>query len=269
MKRLDDATLSKLHNLELVAMDEIDRVCRDNGITYFLDSGTLLGAIRHKGFIPWDDDVDIGMMREDYDRFISIAPSYFDSDKYFLQTHESEPAYTNFHAKVRIENTLYPQKGSMKYTHRGIMIDIFPFDYLPDNYDDAVKYLHKVRRIRRLNNTRFREKSIKGVLGHIKHYAAKLLPKSFCRYLFETACKKYNDTKYVTCFSYRMARTQDILFATEDIIPVKKIIFEDREYFQVNNPDAFLREMYGDYWKIPPAKDCYCHVEEDIVFEMS
>ena len=103
---MDDVTLRKVQ-LELLAMlKDIDQVCSKYQIAYFLDSGTLLGAIRHQGFIPWDDDLDIGMLRSDYDRFSAIAQKEL-GDSYFWQTWKTESGYAYPFGKVRKRHTVY------------------------------------------------------------------------------------------------------------------------------------------------------------------
>lgn len=96
--------LDRLHRAELEIMDEIHRICMKHDISYFLDSGTALGAIRHGGFIPWDDDVDVGMLRADYEKFIKVARDEL-APAFFLQTFESERYYSKFNAKIRMNNS--------------------------------------------------------------------------------------------------------------------------------------------------------------------
>ena len=128
---MKEVTLRQLQLAELDILLEIDRVCTENNIKYFLDSGTALGAVRHKGFIPWDDDIDICMMRDDYEKFIRLAPEKL-SQKYFLQTLKTDPGYNKLHAKVRKNGTVFKEDANlMRNMNHGLFVDIYPFDYLP------------------------------------------------------------------------------------------------------------------------------------------
>lgn len=122
-----------LHKVLLSAMKDIDRICRENGLKYYLHAGTLLGAVNYKGFIPWDDDVDISMMRTDYEAFCQIIQKQ-NCDTYFLQRYDSDPSYPNNRAVLRVLGTkvtyLHKQKQS---AHQEIGIDIVPLDAVPDN----------------------------------------------------------------------------------------------------------------------------------------
>ena len=128
--------------VELDLLAEFNRVCKKYNISYCADGGTLLGAVRHQGFIPWDDDIDIGMLRSEFDKLNSIAETEF-SYPYFWQTEESDPGSARGHAQLRnslttgILKSEYEDYRNNNY-NQGIFIDIFPFDNIPDNADDLV-----------------------------------------------------------------------------------------------------------------------------------
>lgn len=115
-------------------LKEVDRICRKNNISYMLFAGTLLGAVRHKGFIPWDDDLDILMLRPEYERFLQIAENDLNLKKYFLQK-EFTTHWPMFFSKLRCNGTACIERYVPKdeYTHMGVYIDIFPCDNLYEN----------------------------------------------------------------------------------------------------------------------------------------
>lgn len=115
-------------------LKEVDRICRKNKITYMLFAGTMLGAVRHKGFIPWDDDLDILMLRPEYERFLQNAEKDLNLKKYFLQK-EFTPHWPMFFSKLRYNGTACIERYVPRdeYTHMGVYIDIFPCDNLYDN----------------------------------------------------------------------------------------------------------------------------------------
>jgi len=126
---------------------ELDRICKKNNIKYFLDSGTLLGAIRHHGFIPWDDDIDVIMTREDYNKFLEIGPQEF-KEPYFLQNAYTDIDYVRGHSQIRRSNTCGILKSEYKKQvkfNQGIFIDVFVLDGIPDNKIKNFFFQQKIR----------------------------------------------------------------------------------------------------------------------------
>lgn len=138
---ISQETLEELKQTLLEIMIDFDKFCKENDLNYFLIGGTLLGAVRHKGFIPWDDDLDVVMPREDYEQFIDLFQKKGYSD-YVIQSIETDTNYWLPFAKLRKKNTLYDDLPTRYVkSHRGIFIDIFPLDHAhePDNFVQGIK----------------------------------------------------------------------------------------------------------------------------------
>ena len=130
---MDNLQLAKVHLVQLEIANEVKKICENYKIKYFLIAGTLLGAVRHRGFIPWDDDLDMGMLRKDYIKFLKIARKELD-DKYYLESWKVASGYGLPFTKIRMNGTKYIERNSKDVNcHLGIFIDIFPFDNVPDN----------------------------------------------------------------------------------------------------------------------------------------
>lgn len=135
MIQLDNKMLRQLQMLELEMLIEVDRICRKHDIQYNIIGGTLLGSVRHKGFIPWDDDADIAMLRPDYERFKKVCRSELDSERFYFQDATVTKGYRWSYGKIRRKNTLFLREYQEHMPYRqGVFIDIFPVDAVPDNY---------------------------------------------------------------------------------------------------------------------------------------
>ena len=124
--------LRRLQLLQLKILKEFVRVCRKHGLRFYIMDGTCLGAIRHQGFIPWDDDIDVGMYAEDFDRFIRCSEDF--GPEYFLQTIETDPEFKTMIARVRLNGTTIIEKDFMNADiHQGVFIDVYPLFGYPSN----------------------------------------------------------------------------------------------------------------------------------------
>lgn len=131
VKVLSPADFAKMQEHERVMLQELDRVCRKNGIKYTIFGGTLLGAVRHKGFIPWDDDADVCMLREEYEKFRKVSDQ-LNPDICFFQDHQNDPEYRWGYGKLRRSGTVYIRAGQEHIKCKtGVFLDIFPLDDVP------------------------------------------------------------------------------------------------------------------------------------------
>ncbi|HHD2823136.1 TPA: phosphorylcholine transferase LicD [Clostridium perfringens] len=228
-------------------LDKVQEICEKNNIQYCLGDGSLLGAIRHRGFIPWDDDMDIWMLRDDFNKFISIAKKEL-GDKYFLQTIDSDKYYNLYHipCKVRKKNTLCIEKNEIdeKY-HKGMYIDVFPLDFIPNSSKlDYLKfYFYKftIKFFRKLRNVTFLRGFIKKLLRKISKSAI---------------CNEKNKGNLVT---YGVETFWNKEIRKMDLLPFKKLKFENREYYVPNNSEKILEVLYGDYLTLPSDEDRHKH----------
>ena len=142
--------LQQLKRIELAMLDEFVRICDANGIDYFLSGGTCLGAARHKGFIPWDDDIDVGMLREDYDRFAQACKTEL-SDGFIFQDMNTEPNCGLVFGKIRKKGTVYSETYSSHIAmSQGVWIDIFPYDRVSNDSTERIKQYRKVSFLKNL-----------------------------------------------------------------------------------------------------------------------
>ena len=256
---------NNIKSLQLICLEilkEIDRVCEKHNILYWLDSGSMLGAVRHNGFIPWDDDLDIKMYRDDYEKFLAVAPQEL-KKQYFLQTHQTDSEYPLFFAKVRKNNTFIDEKRYRRLKiHKGIYVDIFPVDKLGSNIKVAKKHCRKLRvfyffylLLERKVDTNTTDK----YYLFFKIIRFFFIPLSFFkerfRKIFEKGLIKYNsttDSRFIGSVS--VLQSGKSIYEKEWFSGFFKHQFEDMEANIPIGYDEFLKSQYGDYMKLPPKE---------------
>ena len=256
--------LRKMQLLELKILKEVKRICEKNSIPYFLIAGTLIGAVRHKGFIPWDDDIDIGMLRSDYERFLEVCKTDLGSE-YFLQTPETEKGNADYGiAHIRLNGTSMVQEFRKNTTtHNGLTIDIFPYDNLPENKLKRIFYCKTfplMKRVcaKRMGYTPHPPKLAHRIVLNTVYVLTRWIPISFLHNKMVNYHVKQNkkQTEYVFPLSEWNYKNEKHLYST--VIELTEMQFED-EYFPVpKNYDLYLREQYGNYMELPKdIESCY------------
>ena len=263
---MESTSIELLHMVLLDLLVKFDKICSDNNLTYFLDSGTALGAVRHGGFIPWDDDVDVAMPREDYEKLMVIGAKGL-PDNLHLQTNETDPAYMMPFAKIRLGDTFFPEggKGYDRLKFQGIFIDVFPYDKLPQDPEIARRRIKKSRfwyyvavfSRRDYPGKKLPQKILSAVLHHMSDKTIARLHRFYKSY-----CTKYNasDSNLMTCFCWRMSQKRTYLFEESELLPTQRMSFEGKSLSMMNKPHEYLQKMFGDYMKLPPEKDRKTHL---------
>lgn len=254
--RYTKENLRKLQLVELEMLKELDRICRENDINYIIDAGTLLGAVRHGGFIPWDDDIDVRMLREDYDKFCDICQKKLD-EKYFLQTHETDPGYRWGYARIIKNGTIFVRKDHEELKSKsGIFIDIFPNDNLPEEYFGnkictGVSWL-----CRKMLYSELGKKHAKGFWNKIGFAFLDIFPKSWAHQGREYLIKKYRDCKTlkVRCFGWGSAE-ESLGFQKEWLEDTCDIKFEDIIVKAPIKTHEFLVHSFGEDYMTPPPEN--------------
>lgn len=267
--------LEKLHKVELDILEVIAFICEKNNISWFLQSGSALGAIRHQGFIPWDDDIDIGMLRADYDRFIYVAKRELPAG-YTLDLFGDTSGYAAFFAKVCKDGTKFVSQETVESGYaQGIFVDIFPYDALASDEKIAARQIRNAKKWKYIAYLYFfstQRVPHKGVLGKMEkalcrlaHPAMRLLftPKSIKAH-FEKSFLQMSQERgeKVACFSdHSVMPLQRAHFQN-----LPRLNFEGREYPVPNDIETYLTDIYGDWTVIPPEQDRHTHLPLQVDF---
>jgi len=266
--------INRVQAVEHEIMQQIAAICRRHGLCYFAIGGTALGAVRHQNFIPWDDDIDIGMPRKDYEAFLCIAAKELPK-KYYLQHFTTEAASPFYFTKIRKENTRFVEyylKDSP--IRQGIFVDIFPFDNVPDGefqkklhfrFCRSIYQVYLCKSLSTAFSTRFEQKdNRKGKIRKVLHFLLKPVPKKWLFHLLDRSVQRYNgrQTAEISHIVRRRLRVK-----LDDLHPVRFLPFGDYEMPVPNHFDTYLRAQFGNYDELPPEEKRYGHLPYLVEFE--
>lgn len=249
--------LEKLHNKILEAMVYLHAFCQQNDIRYSLAYGSVLGAIRHQGFIPWDDDMDIYMTADDYEKFSLLFKQFGDQQHYFLQEFNCCNGMVGY-AKLRINNTTYIEPLLKNVDmHHGIYIDIFILHRASNNLFGRWK-MYLAEQYLALKGLAARHYSRRKLFLPILAFL-RLLPVDFLREIMLKVLSSYDGGEEKYFFDPDTRNYQKCFFEQSMIFPTKLWMFEGINLLIPNDADGYLHQMYGDYMQIPKIDEIEWH----------
>ncbi len=254
-----DEEIRKVQSIQLDMMKKLHQVCMENNITYILMGGSLLGAVRHQGFIPWDDDFDIALLRTDYDKLIKVLKEN-PIDGCFLQTYSTDAHYVQPYAKLRKNNTRFVEKYFQGIKmHEGIFIDIFPFDKIPTPNSRAAKIRKMSARfltfvIWRKEGAHVKRKGIKN-LEIVLSSCIGIFPKSIIISLQNKLVYRENKNwPFVASMYSSNYKISQTYMKRKDFLDVILMDYEDTKFYVPRKWDELLTRIYRNYMELPPEK---------------
>lgn len=254
MKLVTD--IKEIQSYMLNVLVFVDKLCKEHNLRYSLAGGTLIGAIRHKGFISWDDDIDIFMPRPDFDRLINILNDLKSYDYGILNPYDPKSFYVGDILKVYNKNTIlreYTKKYNLEY---GVYIDIFPIDGLPEDILEAQKHYAKYNYYRKFLHIatvyQYRNKfDLKKIVSNILHPLSKYVLKDMIDYYH-----RYDFNSSKKCALMAPGNRLDLnILETDFFNNLIEVPFEDKKFLAFADYDVYLKRYYGDYMKFPPVEE--------------
>ena len=266
MIELSNEQLRQVQLTELEMLVEVDRICKKCGIHYNIIAGTLLGAVRHGGFIQWDDDADIAMLRTEYEKFRKACKTELDHTRFEFQDHRNTKGYRWGYGKIRRKNTLFLREHQEHMPYfQGIFIDIFPLDSVPDNYlmrsiqNFECFCVRKVlwSKVGKISEKNFLKRKIYKILAqipereifryyhHMIHRTNRKKTRMVRILMFPTPNSEYG---YYRCWYENSA----------------DIVFEGVAFQGIKDYDSYLSFKFGEYKKLPPIEMRKVHPVSDL-----
>lgn len=258
---MDQKDFDNVKKIQLEILIELDRLCRENNIQYSLYFGTLLGAIRHKGFIPWDDDIDVVMHRKEYDKFMNLISDQIGSD-FFIQNYETDPMFFRSFSRIRKNNTLYVQRFFKNLDiHHGIFIDVFPFDAVYENVNKErlrIKYLQALRKLNVIKHFGV-DKNSSWIKKTLQKMIATIIPEQrFNRYITKINTKR-NDMglEWLSHLTDQIdeSKVSKWKIKESELLALTEVTFEGHQFFAIKTYDKILNRIYGNYMELPPVEE--------------
>ena len=266
MKTLDDKMLRSLQMTELECLKEVDRICVKNGIPYNIIAGTMLGAVRHKGFIPWDDDADVALLRPEYERFKEALKRDLDTDRFYFQDHSETEGYRWGYGKLRRKDSLFLREFQehMPY-EQGVFIDVFPLDPVPESKAGRTVWAVRCFLIRKALWAKVGKVADKSALKRLVFRCMDAIPEKTILARLDRMIDRSRRIKsrWVRILMFPTPN-KEYGYLRKWYLSSAPIIFEGAELAGVTDADEYLSFKFGDYMTLPPEEQRKTHPVSDI-----
>lgn len=268
MIELDEGTLKKLQTVELELLLEFDRICRKHNIKYSITGGTLLGAVRHGGFIPWDDDADVSMLREEYEKFVAICDIELDKNRFYFQDIDRTEGYRWGYGKLRRKDSVFLRENQSHLKFKqGIFMDIFPRDSVPDNLVFERIHCFRCFIVRKILWSEVGKYYEKNFLKRILYCLLNRVTKNSYRMIYHRLLESSRDgnTKRVRALTFPIPHKGKGYYRKwyDDY---QDIEFEGNYLMVEKGYREWLKMEFHNYMELPPKEKRKCHPVIDIKF---
>lgn len=261
MIQLSQEQLRQIQMIQLEMLIEVDRICKKCGIHYNIIAGTLLGAVRHGGYIPWDDDADVALLRPEYEKFRKACKTELDTDRFYFQDHRNTPGYRWGYGKLRRKDTLFLREYQEHMPYKqGIFIDIFPLDNVPDNYIHRCVHNFHCFCIRKVLWSKVGQYADRKAWMRLWYRILAKLPedKIFAHYAKFMSHGNRHKTRWVRILTFPTPNNE-YGYLREWYENSRDTVFEGITFQGIEKYDDYLRFKFGNYMELPPEEKRKVH----------
>lgn len=261
-KIMSQEDLRQMQLIQLEMLLEVERVCKKCNIQYCIIAGTLLGAVRHGGYIPWDDDADVAMLRGEYEKFCKACETELDTTRFYFQNHLNTYGYRWGYGKIRRVGTEFIRKGQEHMPYKsGVFIDIFPLDNVPDNL--FVRKIHNFTCtiVRKMLWSAVGAKSDKSIFMRGVYTIVSIIPRNLVFSLYDKLMRTSNkkDTEMVRILTFPTPNNGYYGYYKKWYMELENIKFEGYIFPASKDYDGYLTFKFGNYNELPPIEERQGH----------